>query len=343
MKKKISILSAILAALCMGISVQAETEVIRITDNGYEDILPAVHGNYLVWQGQRDGEWEIFLYNIATAQTQQITDNDYPDMAPQTDGRYVVWLGMNNTGGNIFCYDTAPTGSGLITQLTTDNEIITIKSPPRIADGRIAWTSQILADSVLPGEIELYDIETGTSTTISAPVDPDGSLSITTKFDGHDKEIFLSHQRLRKNMQITDNDVEEKHPKIHGNHLVWVSGRGEEQEIYLGIIRLLSPLSPGDDFVFFEIYPVFEWEAIGYDRFRVQFSSTKDFTVGDETFTFPPLSDPDPWLYENSLIVANDDMGKISNSPYWRIIAQDQYGNETTSQVRRIENAEKKK
>jgi len=391
MKKKISILSAILAALCMGISVQAETEVIRITDNGYEDILPAVHGNYLVWQGQRDGEWEIFLYNIATAQTQQITDNDYPDMAPQTDGRYVVWLGMNNTGGNIFYYDTAPTGSGLITQLTTDNEIITIKSPPRIADGRIAWTSQILADSVLPGEIELYDIETGTSTTISAPVDPDGSLddhtplidstkvvwvqtgsdniettvfvhdlasggtfpapdnfatvqsptrdgnlSITTKFDGHDKEIFLSHQCLRKNMQITDNDVEEKHPKIHGNHLVWVSGRGAEQEIYLGIFRLLFPLSPGDDFVFSEIYPVFEWEAIGYDRFRVQFSSIKDFTVGDETFTFPPLSDPDPWLYENSLIVANDDMGKISNSPYWRIIAQDQYGNETTSQVRRI-------
>jgi beta propeller repeat protein len=393
MKKKISILIAILAALCMSIFVQAETEVIRITDNGYEDILPAVHGNTIVWQGWYNGEKEIFLYDIAAAQTKQITDNDYPDLAPQTDGRYVVWLGMNNRGGNIFYYDT---NSGQTIQVTTDNEIITIKSPPRIADGRIVWAAQVMADSVLPGEIELYDIETGFSTTISAPADPDnnlddntpvidstkvvwvqtglgniestvfvhdltsgdtfpapdnfvtvqsptqdGNLSISVKFDGQDKEIFLSHQRLRKNMQITDNGVDDKQSKIHGNHLVWVSGRGAEQEIYLGISRLLSAITPGDGFVLNKnsYYPVFEWEAIGFDRFRVQFSSTKDFTEG-EMFTFPPLSDP--WLYETSFTADEsltqwlDDMGMISSSLYWRIAAQDQYGNETTSQVRRI-------
>ena len=301
MKKNICIITAILAVLCMSISVQAETESIRITDNGYEDILPAVHGNAMVWQGRQNGEWEIFLYDIAAAQTLQITDNDYPDIAPQTDGRYVVWLGMNYPGGNIFYYDT---NSGLTTQVP-ETGYDTIKSPPRIADGRIVWAAQdVVRRSVLPGVIELHDIETGTSTNISAPADPDdnlddhtpvidstkavwvqtgsdniestvfvhdltsgetfpapdnfatvqsptqdGNLSITTKFDGHDKEIFLSHQRLRKNMQITDNDVEENYPKIHGNHLVWVSGRGAEQEIYLGITRFLSPISPGDGFV----------------------------------------------------------------------------------------------
>ena len=393
MKKNICIITAILAILGMSFSVQAETEIIRITDNGYEDILPAVHGNTIVWQGRYNGEREIFLYDIAAAQTPlPITDNEYPDMAPQTDGRYVVWLGMNNTGGNIFYYDT---NSGQIIQATTDNGIITIKSLPRIADGRIVWAAQVMADSVLPGEIVLYNIETGASTTISAPVDPDGNLddhtpvidstkvvwvqtdldniettvfvhdltsgdtfpapdnfakvqsptqdgnlSITTKFDGQDKEIFLIHQPLRKKMQITDNDVEEKQPKIHGNHLVWVRGRGAEQEIYLGITRLLSPITPGDGFAFTKkSYPVFEWEAIGYDRFRVQLSSTKDFTEG-ETNTFPSLSDS--WIYETSFTLDKslskwlDDMGKISSSLYWRIVAQDQYGNETTSQVRRI-------
>jgi hypothetical protein len=141
-------------------------------------------------------------------------------------------------------------------------------------------------------------------------------------------------------MQITDNGVDEKQPKIHGNHLVWVSGRGAEQEIYLGITRLLSPISPGDGFVSYKKSNfVFEWEAIGYDRFRVQFSFTKDFTEG-ETPPFPPFSDS--WFYETSFTVDEslskwlDDMGKISSSLYWRIVAQDQYGNETTSQVRRI-------
>jgi len=391
MKKNIRIITAILAVLCMSISVQAETEIIRITANGYEDILPAVHDNYVVWQGRQNGEWEIFLYDIVAAQTLQITDNDYPDLAPQTDGRYVVWLGMNYPGGNIFYYDT---NSGLITQVQ-ETGYYPIKSPPRIADGRIAWADQDVWRSVWPGDIVLYDIATGTPTNISLPTDPDyklddhtpvidstkvvwvqtdqdnieestvfvhdltsgetfpapdnfatmqsptrdGNLSITTKFDGHDREIFLRHQRLRKNMQITDNDVEENQPKIHGNHLVWVSGLGAEQEIYLGTTRLLSPISPGDGFVSYKkSYPVFEWEAIGYDRFRVQFSFTKDFTEG-ETFTFPPLSDP--WLYETSLTVEDESLtqwlDEISSSFYWRIVAQDPYGgNETTSQVRRI-------
>ena len=401
MNKNICIITVILAALCMSIFVQAETEIIRITANGYEDILPAVHGNTIVWQGRYNGEREIFLYDIAAAQTLQITDNDYPDIAPQTDGRYVVWLGMNNTGGNIFYYDTN-SNSVLINQVPevpeTDNVII--KSPPRIADGRIVWAAQDVWRSVWPGVIELHDIETGTSTNISAPADPDdnlddhmpvidstkvvwvqtgsdniestvfvhdltsgdtfpapdnfatvqsptqdGNLSITTKSDGHDKEIFLSHQRLRRNIQITDNDVEENHPKIHGNHLVWVSGRGAEQEIYLGITRLLSAITPGDGFGFTKkSYFVFEWEAIGYDRFRVQVSSTKDFTM-DETFTFPPLSDS--WFDETSFTVDKklakwlNSMGKEHNTLYWRIVAQDQYGNETTSQVQRIVIAEK--
>jgi hypothetical protein len=182
--------------------------------------------------------------------------------------------------------------------------------------------------------------------TLQSPTQ-DGSLSITTKFDGQDKEIFLRHHRLRKNMQITDNGVDEKHPKIHGNHLVWVSGQRADQEIYLGITRLLCPISPGDGFDFTKkSYPVFEWEAIGYDRFRVQFSFTRDFTEG-ETITFPLLSGS--WFFETSFTVEDkeesedkslarllDSMEKIQGSLYWRIVAQDQYGNETTSQVRRI-------
>jgi hypothetical protein len=87
----------------------------------------------------------------------------------------------------------------------------------------------------------IHDLTTGA--TYPAPDDftidfgptRSGNLSITTKFDGNDREIFLNHLGRRRNTQITDNDVEEKHPAIHGNHLVWVSGQGAEQEIYLGI------------------------------------------------------------------------------------------------------------
>jgi hypothetical protein len=78
----------------------------------------------------------------------------------------------------------------------------------------------------------------------------------------------------------------------------------------------------------------------------VQFSFAKDFTEG-ETFTFPSLSDS--WFYESSFTADKsltkwlDDMAKIDSSMYWRIVAQDQDGNETASQVRRIVISGKKK
>jgi hypothetical protein len=281
--------------------------------------------------------------------------------------------------------------TGQITQVT-DNE--KIKSWPQISDGQVVWAAQEVAESVLPGEIELYEIDTGTIATISASVDPegnlddntplignndviwvqtgldniqttifihdlttgatypapddftkgfgptrDGNLSITTRFDGQDREIFLNHLRFRSNEQITYNDVEEKHPGIHGNHLVWVSGQGAAQEIYLGITRSLNVVSPGDGLISHEKeYPVFKWEGIGYDRFKVQFSSTRDFIDNRTTVTFPWPGDA--WLYEASFTVDEGQIGQLNQlrrgfQPlYWRVLAQDEYGNEQISQVR---------
>ena len=372
----------------MNVSVQAETEVIRLTNNGYMDILPAVNGNDVVWQGYQDGDWEIFLYDIAAAQTIQISNNDYDDIAARTDGNHVVWLGMNDRGGNIFMYDIT---SGQITQVTDNGKI---KSWPQISDGRIVWAAQEVTESVLPGEIELYTIADGTITSISAPVDPDGilddntpvignnkvvwtqagvdnivttlfvhdlitgatypapdgftmdfgptqsgNLSITTRFDGNDREIFLQHLRFRRNEQITDNSVEETHPAIHGNHLAWVSGQGVAQEIYLGITRSLFIVAPGDGLISHENkYPVFKWEGIGYNRFKVQFSSNRDFLDNWTTVTFPQPDDV--WLFDTSFTVEKWLTGRLNqlrkgdNPLYWRILARDEYGNEKISQVR---------
>jgi beta propeller repeat protein len=387
MKNRIYITLAILAVLWMNVPVQAETEVIRLTDNDSMDIFPAVNGNYLVWQGYQDGDWEVFLYDIAAAQTVQVSANGYDDISARTDGNYVVWLGMNAAGGNIFIYEIS---TGQNTQVTDNGKI---KAWPQIADGRIVWAAQEVAESVLPGEIELYEIDTGTTTTISAEVDPDGilddntpligdnkvvwvqtgsnhitttlfihnlttgatypapddftkgfgptrsgNLSITTKFDGQDREVFLNHLRLRKNEQITDNSIEERQPAIHGNHLVWVGSQGAEQEIYLGITRSLIVVSPGDGMISHENkYPIFKWDGIGYDRFKVQFSSTRDFIDNWTTVTFPWPDDV--WLYETSFTPEKWQAGQLNRlrekqQPlYWRVLARDKYGNEKISQV----------
>ncbi len=386
MTKSIYITIAIFTVLGLSLSVHAETEIIQVTSNNHIDILPAINDNYLIWQGYHNGDWEVYLYNISLAQTKQITDNAYHDISAQIDGNYVTWLSMNNAGGNIFLYDI---NSGQITQVT-DNEAI--KSPPQIADGLVAWTTQEVTESVLPGDVKLYKIVTGTTTTLSASVDPegnlddysplirdnkviwvqagldniettifiydlttgttvpvpddftidpgstrDGNLTITTKFIGLDREIFLNHQRLKRNEQITNNSVEEKHPRIDGNHLAWVGGEEKEQEIYLGLTRYLAVISPGDGLFSYEKeYPVFMWESIGYNRFRVQVSTVREFKE-KQTRTFPQLGDS--WLHETSFTADNGEanllnrLGERNQPLYWRVLAQDEYGNETISKV----------
>ena len=117
------------------------------------------------------------------------------------------------------------------------------------------------------------------------------------------------------------------------------SGQGAAQEIYLGITRSLNVVSPGDGLISHEKeYPVFKWEGIGYDRFKVQFSSTRDFIDNWTTVTFP-WSD-DSWLYETSFTPVKWQAGQLNRlrekqQPlYWRVLARDKYGNEKTSQVR---------
>jgi len=159
------------AILVSGRLVHAESTVTQVTTNSYEDSFPRIKGDYLVWQGQVDGDWEIFVYDITTTEGPiRITDNDYGDISPQTDGNYVAWLGVNQPGGEIFVYDIF---SAKTTQITEDSNV---DSSPRIANGMVVWTSHQVIDSVEPGEIFLYDIVANATSSLSASVDPEGTL-----------------------------------------------------------------------------------------------------------------------------------------------------------------------
>ena len=170
MKLKSGSVLAILLSVFLGLSSLAQAE--QITENSYEDSFPQIKGNYLVWQGLIDGDWEIFLYNIneAEAGPMQITHNNYDDISPQTDGHQVVWVGNSRSGGEIFLYDIL---AEEMIQITDDESV---DSSAQIANGLVVWTSHKVTTSVEPGEILLYDIAHKKTSLLSASVDPDGTL-----------------------------------------------------------------------------------------------------------------------------------------------------------------------
>ncbi len=366
MKRELLItITAFIIILVVNVSAQAGTSITQVTTNSYEDNSPQIKGNYLVWQGRIAGDWEIFLYDVTTGEDPvQITDNDYGDISPQTDGNYVVWLGYSYSGGEIFLYDIL---SGGTTQITTDDNV---DSPPQIANGRVAWLSHQVTDSVEPGNIFLYDVATGETTQltnnaiddISTPrigdegvvwlqPDPnnrrnnfiyfydfctgitsvvpgyiwddpqsDGHLAVLSKHDGHDREIFVLNRRLGSEEQITDNDLEDRHPSISGNNIAWVANG----EIFLEEFKCLALISPRNNAILSnEPPPTFTWEGIGYDKFKVQFSEDPDFPTS-ETLALPL----EGWLSEASLTPTEEDWGAIrtieqeSGRAYWRVEAK---------------------
>jgi len=387
-----------LSVMLFGAVAMADTTIIPVTTNSNADVFPQIGGNYVVWQGRAGANWEIFLYdmNDSEADPIRITNNDYDDMSPYTDGESVVWVGFSKSGGEIFLYridDSTPGDGNAITNDTN------IDSGPQIANGRVVWTSHQVGDSVEPGEIILYEVGTQTATTLSALVDPngtlddsspriddtdvmwvqadgsgnttlfvcdltkrkirpkpapegfvwedspqtDGNLTVLSRYDGNDREIFLYDSNSTKYHQITDNGFEDRYPRISGNYIAWIGGQGQASDIFLAYYdaTFITLVSPDDDESPLPKKPkkppaTFSWDSVGYDKFKIQFSGYEDFSVGDP-LTFP--GQERKWLSGTSFTPRKREWSSIAalqeyDYVYWRVRGKDAGGNEDFSEVR---------
>lgn len=82
---------------------------VRLTDDPANDINPfwlpdggcgQPEGGRLVFQSDRDGDWEIFLLDVISGELTQLTDNDTEDIVPalSRDGSTLAWLQLNDFG-----------------------------------------------------------------------------------------------------------------------------------------------------------------------------------------------------------------------------------------------------
>ena len=288
------LLAAVTISLAPGSFKQAHAgTIICITENEQNmthNCLPRIKGNLVVWQARggldgaasAPGDWEIFLYGRDNRVIVQVTDDDHDDVLPQTDGAYVVWQKHDTSMGNqVFLYEVGgPPGGTMISDDDGKNHYA-----PKIAAGRVAWTSRGVGQSYEPAQIMLYDAKNSVgpygisdssleccSPRISSesvmwvqsdgaggdafftysltaqnpepnpapegyvwPDSPqtDGGMTILTRHDGHDREIFVYNETLGTCDQITQNEFEDRYPSISGKYVSWMAGEDEDSHIYL--------------------------------------------------------------------------------------------------------------
>ncbi len=92
----LSLLVILLAALLVLPGVASAWQL-RLTNDGNDQQSPAVSGTNVVWQDNRNGNWDIYLYDGMTGQTRRLTTNASDQMYPQIAGRYVVWEDYRNS------------------------------------------------------------------------------------------------------------------------------------------------------------------------------------------------------------------------------------------------------
>jgi len=89
-------------SLKAGISDPENPVEFPITTNEQEQTNPDIDRNIVVWQDNRNGDWDIYGYNLTTRREFQITAESHDQTNPAVSGNTVVWEDSREGNTQIF-------------------------------------------------------------------------------------------------------------------------------------------------------------------------------------------------------------------------------------------------
>ncbi len=198
---------------------------------------PHSHGNWLVWQDLRNGNWDIYAKNLVDGSAEiRVTTNSLHQENPKTDGRYVVWQDRQADGSwDIYTRELASATEAII---VTDTIGLNEQNP--VVDYPwIVYQVAPIADPDAPWQLMAYNLQTGEV----SPIAPSSQNQLDADIDqGHVVwqdfrdagygEIYLKDLDKDELRRITFDSAAQYHPVISGHWLVWSDKRNEQNDLY---------------------------------------------------------------------------------------------------------------
>lgn len=124
----------------MDLRTGEEREVVHVNSQAID--APSVSDGRIVWSDVRSGNYDVYLYDVATGSTRSITTNPAGQFNARISGGLIVWEDTRNSTSHylsendVYLYDLA---SGTEMPVATGEDH---QGWPRIAGNRVVWTER---------------------------------------------------------------------------------------------------------------------------------------------------------------------------------------------------------
>jgi len=143
-------------------------EWFQITDDRANQNNAVIYNDYIIWQDDRNGNWDIYLFDLSNGKEQRITSEPHDQTNPRIFGEFIVWKDMRNNLGNpenfpvdfnsdIYLFDIK---TGEEKQITNNEQF---QFSPDIYNDKIIWLDYRSGRS----EVYMYNLLTNQEMKIS--------------------------------------------------------------------------------------------------------------------------------------------------------------------------------
>lgn len=236
-----------------------------IVTNPSDQWYPAIYEETVVWQDKRNGNWDIYGYDLFTKQEFRITKDKSDQERPAIYRKIIVWednrhdqksiCGYNDSseeefpiavkffslrnpviyGDIIIWSDGDIAGYNLITDETLQIAIDqNEQSHPAIYEYIVVWQDKLEGDFDIRGynlfTKEKFPIATGRNDQ-SEPV-IHGDIVAWTNSGNGSSEVYGLNLVTREQYEITKDSSNQSHPAVYGEIVVWQDDRNGNWDIY---------------------------------------------------------------------------------------------------------------
>lgn len=241
-------------------------EITQITSLSSSQGSPAISGDIIVWEDNRNGNYDIYMCNISlngqsggclsVDQKIQVTSNSAdqrnPDVFKHTAGVIITWQDKRAGNWDIYMCDLRYNGldRGCLAtdnkQMITDN--LNDQTNPRIGVDYVVW------QDYRRGNWDIYMYRHGKKP-VAMDIPGENVITVTlahrdqTLPDIHGKYIVWQDERnLHKDIyyynidtsqerRLTSNPANQSNPRIHSSKIVWEDRREGNAQIYMAYLE----------------------------------------------------------------------------------------------------------